>query len=122
MVYYKSKELDYPSIGQLRAAFERNKIKPIFAVTEEVQPLYEVLCKTIYSNLILSVRQSVIAELKLCKSMYKEYFFKTRTTRCPEETKNHCVLDTYCRAGLLNIILKFSYLNLFIFLTFGTTA
>ena len=41
-VYDKSKYLDYPSIGQLRAAFKDNKIQPIFAVTKEVRSLYEV--------------------------------------------------------------------------------
>merc|ERR1719457_369224 len=46
-VYAKSKELDYPSVGQLRDVFRSNKIQTIFAVTEEVYPLYEELTKVL---------------------------------------------------------------------------
>ena len=41
-VYAKSKQLDYPSVGQLRDVFRENKIQTIFAVTEAVYPLYRV--------------------------------------------------------------------------------
>ena len=41
-VYAKSKQLDYPSVGQLRDVFRDNKIQTIFAVTEAVYPLYRV--------------------------------------------------------------------------------
>uniref|UniRef100_H2YKU2 Integrin beta n=1 Tax=Ciona savignyi TaxID=51511 RepID=H2YKU2_CIOSA len=47
LVYDKSKELDYPSIGQLRAAFVANKIQPIFAVTKET-----ILAKKFKKNLV----------------------------------------------------------------------
>ncbi|XP_039261688.2 integrin beta-1-like isoform X2 [Styela clava] len=43
IVYSMSKEQDYPSIGQLRHVFNKYKIQPIFAVTEEVKPLYDGL-------------------------------------------------------------------------------
>jgi len=42
MVYSKSKLLDYPSIGQLKYAFNKHKIQTIFAVTSEVIDLYKV--------------------------------------------------------------------------------
>lgn len=42
-VYSMSKELDYPSIGQLRYVFNTYKIQPIFAVTKEVKSLYNGL-------------------------------------------------------------------------------
>ncbi|CAK8694970.1 integrin beta pat-3-like isoform X2 [Clavelina lepadiformis] len=51
-VYDKSKYLDYPSIGQLRAAFKDNKIQPIFAVTKEVRSLYEELRQLIPNSYV----------------------------------------------------------------------
>lgn len=42
IVYDKSQEQDYPSIGQLSAVCKENKMQPIFAVTKEVRGLYEV--------------------------------------------------------------------------------
>jgi len=47
IVYSKSKELDYPSVGQLRDVFRANKIQTIFAVTAEVYPLYVELTKVL---------------------------------------------------------------------------
>ncbi|CAK8692096.1 unnamed protein product [Clavelina lepadiformis] len=43
VVYSKSKVMDYPSLGQLNYVFNKNKIQTIFAVTDDVYPLYENL-------------------------------------------------------------------------------
>nr|BAD15077.1 integrin beta Hr1 precursor [Halocynthia roretzi] len=52
IVYSKSKELDYPSIGQLRHVFSEYKIQPIFAVTGDVLPLYEGLKELIPNSYV----------------------------------------------------------------------
>lgn len=46
-VYSKSKELDYPSVGQLLDVFKKHKITTIFAVTKDVYELYEDLEKVL---------------------------------------------------------------------------
>lgn len=42
LIYTGSKIYDYPSVGQLKKVFQEQKIQPVFAVTEDVYPLYEV--------------------------------------------------------------------------------
>ncbi|XP_008295050.1 integrin beta-2 isoform X1 [Stegastes partitus] len=46
-LYTKSNEMDYPSVGQLATALERNNIQPIFAVTKNVESVYKDLSKMI---------------------------------------------------------------------------
>ncbi|XP_076824218.1 integrin beta-1-B-like isoform X1 [Clavelina lepadiformis] len=40
-IYSKSQEQDYPSIGQLKEVFQRNKIQAIFAVTNDTYDAYK---------------------------------------------------------------------------------
>ncbi|XP_047456513.1 integrin beta-2-like [Mugil cephalus] len=46
-LYVKGSEMDYPSVGQLAAALEKHNIQTIFAVTQNVESVYEKLSKII---------------------------------------------------------------------------
>ncbi|XP_071340737.1 integrin beta-2 isoform X2 [Trachinotus anak] len=46
-LYTESSEMDYPSVGQLAMRLEKNNIQPIFAVTENVVPVYKQLSQMI---------------------------------------------------------------------------
>uniref|UniRef100_A0A3Q0R2W5 Integrin beta n=1 Tax=Amphilophus citrinellus TaxID=61819 RepID=A0A3Q0R2W5_AMPCI len=46
-LYAKSSEMDYPSVGQLATELEKNNIQTIFAVTQNVEPVYKELSKMI---------------------------------------------------------------------------
>ncbi|XP_048874738.1 integrin beta-2-like [Brienomyrus brachyistius] len=43
MLYSKSSEMDYPSVGQVMQKLAENNIQPIFAVTKDVEPVYRRL-------------------------------------------------------------------------------
>ncbi|KAL4635627.1 integrin beta-2 isoform X2 [Arapaima gigas] len=43
MVYSKSREMDYPSVGLVAQKLAENNIQPIFAVTKNVEPVYQKL-------------------------------------------------------------------------------
>ncbi|KAK3543273.1 hypothetical protein QTP70_014066 [Hemibagrus guttatus] len=45
--YSKSNTWDYPSVGQIARKLEEQNVQPIFAVTEDVSPIYKELSKLI---------------------------------------------------------------------------
>ncbi|XP_078490771.1 integrin beta-2-like [Ciona intestinalis] len=71
-VYDKSKELDYPSIGQLRAAFVANKIQPIFAVTKEVRSLYDGLKSLIPNSFVDELANDSNNIISIIKTAYNK--------------------------------------------------
>ncbi|XP_024919680.1 integrin beta-2 [Cynoglossus semilaevis] len=46
-VYSRSTSMDYPSVGQLARQLEKHNIQPIFAVTQNMEPVYKQLTKMI---------------------------------------------------------------------------
>uniref|UniRef100_H2YKT8 Integrin beta n=1 Tax=Ciona savignyi TaxID=51511 RepID=H2YKT8_CIOSA len=72
LVYDKSKELDYPSIGQLRAAFVANKIQPIFAVTKEVRSLYDGLKELIPNSFVDELASDSNNIISIIKTAYNK--------------------------------------------------
>lgn len=102
VVYSKSKELDYPSAGQLKTMFQKQKITTIFAVTQEVQDIYMDLQKALGSTAITRLLESdsrnvvsVISEayedlksrMSLSVQSPPDNVEMSYKVKCPNETK-----------------------------------
>ncbi|KAJ8416683.1 hypothetical protein AAFF_G00325610 [Aldrovandia affinis] len=71
MMYGKSNKLDYPSVGQLARKLAENNIQPIFAVTDNVEPIYKKLKDIIPKSEVAVLSKNSINIVTLIESAYK---------------------------------------------------
>ncbi|XP_018552557.1 integrin beta-2 [Lates calcarifer] len=79
-LYIKSSEMDYPSVGQLAAQFKKHNIQPIFAVTKNMEAVYQQL-----SNMIPKSEVGVLTSdsgniVQLIKDAYNRLSSKVTVT------------------------------------------
>uniref|UniRef100_A0A4W6G4L3 Integrin beta n=1 Tax=Lates calcarifer TaxID=8187 RepID=A0A4W6G4L3_LATCA len=79
-LYIKSSEMDYPSVGQLAAQFKKHNIQPIFAVTNNMEAVYQQL-----SNMIPKSEVGVLSSdsgniVQLIKDAYNRLSSKVTVT------------------------------------------
>uniref|UniRef100_A0A3Q4AUH3 Integrin beta n=1 Tax=Mola mola TaxID=94237 RepID=A0A3Q4AUH3_MOLML len=79
-LYYKSIDMDYPSVGQLAMQLEKNNIQPIFAVTENVESVYKQLSKMIPKSEVGVLQKDSKNVVELIKSAYNRLSSKVTLT------------------------------------------
>ncbi|XP_028663148.1 integrin beta-2 [Erpetoichthys calabaricus] len=70
--YSKSNEMDYPSVGQVAQKLQQNNIQPIFAVTENMYPVYEELSQMIPKSAVGKLSNDSSNVVTLIKDAYND--------------------------------------------------
>ncbi|XP_078490770.1 integrin beta-1-B [Ciona intestinalis] len=81
IVYSKSKNMDYPSIGQLKHVFDQYKVQPIFAVTESVFDLYTGLPQLIDNSFVGKLRSDSKNVVQVISDSYNRLKSLVQLTR-----------------------------------------
>lgn len=90
MVYSKSKELDYPSVGQLRDVFKKHKITTIFAVTTDVFELYKDLEKVLGNSFAGELEEDSSNVVEVISNSYNK--LKSLITLSPPTLPDNVVM------------------------------
>ncbi|XP_070831951.1 integrin beta-2 isoform X1 [Chaetodon trifascialis] len=79
-LYTKSTDMDYPSVGQLAMQLEKHNIQPIFAVTKNVEIVYQELSKMIKKSEVGVLSSDSKNVVQLIKSAYNKLSSKVTVT------------------------------------------